>query len=140
MTATITSGDGQTRFREVASAEHGNHRGILDGAAALRTMAKAALACAARHSGCEVTMAKADSIEFVRTIPAGCTMDVRAQIVFQGLSSMTVIVELAPDGAGENEQAAYISGRFMVVAVDADGLPARIKDTTLSRPLQDRAG
>jgi acyl-CoA hydrolase len=71
-------------------------------------------------------MAKADNIEFLRPIRIGSIIDVRAQIVFQGRSSMTVIVEILPDRPGTEEVTAAITGRFMLVAVDSDGVPMLI--------------
>ena len=128
-TSTIASERSEARFLEVVSPERANSFGTLDGAAALFTMAQTALQCATHHARCPVAMAKADSIEFVRAILAGSTIDVRARVVFQGLSSMTVIVEIAPHNPGAQDETAYISGRFMIVAVDASGIPVRIPDT-----------
>ena len=118
----ITSGQGQASFREIALPEQADHRGALHGARALQMMGRAALACAARHAGGPVVMAKADAIEFARPVPAGARVDVRARIVFQGRSSMTVTVEIAPAPTA----APAITGRFMMVAVDGDGRPVPI--------------
>src|SRR5690606_15263967 len=63
---------------------------------------KAAFVCASRHARCAVVMAKADSIEFARPIRIGAIIDIRANVVFQGQSSMTVVVEIvAEDPAGQ---------------------------------------
>jgi len=97
-------------------------RGALHGSEALHMMGEAAFACAARHAGCAVTMARADAIAFVRPLPAGARPAIRAHIVFQGRSSMTVIVEIAPGP----DAAPAITGRFMMVAVDGDGRPVAI--------------
>jgi acyl-CoA hydrolase len=116
----------EARLLEVVLPEHADRHGALNGADALQLMGKAASVCATRHADCAVVMAKADQIEFVRPIRAGSTLDVRARVVFQGQSSMTVIVEMAPDAPGAQEEPAYVSGRFMMVAVNAEGIPIPI--------------
>ena len=122
----VTSGSGEMRFLEIVLPEQANHYGTLYGPNALRLMGKAAFACAARHARCAVVMAKADSIEFRRPIAIGSIVAVKAQVVFQGRSSMTVTVEIAPDPADDPESTPAISGRFMMVAVDPDGVPIPI--------------
>lgn len=122
----ITSDQAEDRFLEVILSEQANHYGMLYGANALQTMGKAAFVCATRHARCAVVMAKADSIEFIRPIRIGSIIDVRAQVIFQGRSSMTVIVEIVPDHPGVQEARAAITGRFMMVAVDGDGVPIPI--------------
>ena len=125
-TSAITLAQSEARLLEVVLPEHADNHGTLNGANALYTMSKAAFACATQHAHGPIVMAKADSIELVRPIRVGCTIDVRARVVFQGQSSMTVIVEMTPDGPIASEKSAYISGRFMMVAVDANGIPMPI--------------
>lgn len=122
----ITSEQAEARFLEVVLPEQANHYGTLYGANALQMMGKAAFVCATRHARCPVVMAKADSIEFVRPIRIGSIIDIRAQVVFQGRSSMTVVVEIVPDYPGAPETTPSIAGRFMMVAVDRDGVPMPI--------------
>ena len=122
----MTLTQSEARLLEIVLPEHADDHGTLNGANALYTMSKAAFVCATRHAHGPVMMAKADSIELVRPIRVGCTVDVRARVVFQGQSSMTVIVEMAPDSTDAPAETAYISGRFMMVAVDAKGVPTRI--------------
>ena len=122
----ITSDQAEARFLEVVLPEQANHYGTLYGANALQIMGKAAFVCASRHARCAVVMAKADSIEFIRPIRIGAIIDIRANVVFQGRTSMTVIVEVVADHPAGPSSAPSISGRFMMVAVDADGVPMPI--------------
>lgn len=122
----IISGQDRARFLEIILPEQANHYGTLYGANALHMMGKGAFVCATRHARCAVVMAKADHMEFVRPIRIGSIVDVRAEVVFQGRSSMTVIVEIAPDRCAEEERTPAVTGRFMMVAVDSDGLPIPI--------------
>ena len=121
-----------TRSVDVVLPEQVDHGGVLHGASALQMMSRAAYACAAQHAVSPVIMAKADNIEFVRAVPAGSTVEVLARIVFQGHSSMTVIVKIID---GKRDPDACISGRFMMVAVDDAGLPVPIssEDTQFSK-------
>jgi acyl-CoA hydrolase len=126
----ITLGNSEAHLLEVVLADQADCSGTLNGASALYMMGKAALLCAAQHSGCTVKIAKADSIEFVCPIRIGSTVGVRARVVFQGISTMTVIVEMTPDASDEQEDPSNISGRFLMVAVDTDGIPICIPSST----------
>jgi acyl-CoA hydrolase len=126
----ITSASSETHLIEGVLADQADCIGMLNGASALYMMGKAALRCAAEHSGCSVKLAKADSIEFVRPIRIGSTVDIRARVVFQGLSTMTIIVEMTPDALDEQEDPSNISGRFLLVAVDTGGIPICMPSST----------
>lgn len=122
----ITSSKSEAHSLEVAIPEQANHCGTLCGPDALRMMGTAAAVCATRHACCAVVMAKADSIEFNTPIGVDAIVEIRAKIVFQGRSSMTVIVEILPALPAAREGPPSISGRFMMVAVDGDGVPIPI--------------
>lgn len=126
----VASDLGQTRFLEVVLPEQANHYGTLYGANALQLMGKAAFVCATRHARCPVVMAKADSIEFLRPVRLGSVIELRARIAFQGQSSMTVLVDILPEQSGARETSPAISGRFMMVAVDDNGIPVPISLST----------
>ncbi|CAH1659639.1 Thioesterase superfamily protein [Hyphomicrobiales bacterium] len=119
----------EARFLEVVLPEQANHYGTLYGANALHIMGKAAFICATRHARCAVVMAKAETIEFVRPIRIGSIIDIRARIVEQGRSSMTVVVDILPDNPDAPEATPSVTGRFMMVAVDDDGAPMLIPPT-----------
>ncbi|WP_026381739.1 acyl-CoA thioesterase [Afifella pfennigii] len=120
------SPQGEARFLEMILPQHGGHAGTLCAADALQIMARAASVCASRHARCAVITAKADEIDFLRSIRVGSVVEVRARIVFQGRSSMTVIVEIVPDDPGKREHVPSMTGRFMMLAVDSDGTPIPI--------------
>ncbi len=119
-------GQGHASLLEVVLPEQASHCGTLHGADALHMMGKAAFVCATRHARGPVVMAKADGIEFFRPIPLGANVEVRAHVAFQGRSSMTVVVEIAPQHPGGEARRPAIAGRFMMVAVDGDGRPVPI--------------
>ena len=122
----IIAEHGRVSLLEVVLPEQANHYGTLYGANALHMMGKAAFVCATRHARCPVVMAKADGIEFSRPIPLGSIIEIRAHVAFQGRSSMTVIVEIVPEDSTGKDAAPAVTGRFMMVAVDAGGRPVAI--------------
>lgn len=133
----ITSDQAEARFLEVVLPEQANHYGTLYGATALQIMGKAAFVCATRHARCAVVMAKADSIEFTKPIRIGAIIDVRANVVFQGRSSMTVVVEIVAEDPAGQAGTPSISGRFLMVAVDDDGVPMPIPPHEDQLPAED---
>jgi acyl-CoA hydrolase len=116
----------EVRLVELVVPEHTNHYGTLYGVTALQFMGKAAFVCASRYARCAIVMAKADNIEFRKPVALGEIIEVQAQVVFQGRSSMTVIVEIAGEDATGKKEAPRVAGRFMMVAVDGVGKPIQI--------------
>jgi acyl-CoA hydrolase len=120
----------EVRLVELVVPEHANHYGTLYGVTALQLMGKAAFVCASRYARCAVVMAKADNIEFRKPVLLGEIIEIWAQVVFHGRSSMTVIVEIASEDASGKSESPRIVGRFMMVAVDATGAPIPIPGTS----------
>jgi acyl-CoA hydrolase len=123
MNLQATPQSAEARFLEVVLPEQANHYGTLYGANALQIMGKAAFVSATRHARCSVVMAKADSIEFRKPISIGAIIDVRATVVVQGKTSMTVLVEVVAENSTGGTRTPSISGRFVMVAIDRDGVP-----------------
>lgn len=100
-----------------------------DAGEACRRLVEIAFACAeARFRGQRFVLVKADGIELPLR-PGASSSPPHARIVFQGLSSITVAV--CDDGAKSQTR-----GHFMLLAVDADGLPVPIQSAVAeeSRP------
>lgn len=116
----------ETLLRERARPDQADSAGRLQGAEVLRMMAEAAHLCASRHARkAALVLARADGIELRRAARPGDLLLIRARIAFQGTSSLTVLVSIfienAPESGESADPAAF--GRFMMVAVDAAGLP-----------------
>jgi acyl-CoA hydrolase len=75
-------------------------------------------------------MAKADSIDILEPVQLGEIVDIRAKVVFHGQSSMTILVDVASGDSVTRQAPPRMRGRFMMVAVDAGGLPIPIPDGT----------
>jgi len=111
---------------ELVVPEHTNHYGTLYGATALQLMGKAAFICGSRYARCPIVMARADDIEFRKPVRLGEIVDLRAEVVRRGRSSMTVTVDLTVENASGEPDRPRITGRFLMVAVDDQGSPIPI--------------
>lgn len=114
----------ETWFTEAMPDPLGSEPASLRGPEMLRKLGEAAAACASRHAHCQVTMMKADNIELRRPPSAAGGVRVRARVAFSGRSSMTVLAEVVDAESPQAGPAA--GGRFMLVAVDGDGVPVPI--------------
>lgn len=107
----------QTQMVEMIFPEHANHYGTLFGGNALSLMAKAAFVAASRHAGCSVVMARSEQVDFTTPIRVGEILELSASVIRVGRTSLTVEVQ------GRASARPVLSGRFVMVAVDADGRP-----------------
>ncbi len=99
-----------------------NHHGTLYGVEALKLMGKAAYVCASRHSSHHMVMAHAGNIDFHHPVRLGEVISIQARLDGVGRSSMTIAVNVS-HCVSSNEAATAISGRFVMVAVDGEGVP-----------------
>ncbi|MDA7417311.1 acyl-CoA thioesterase [Xenophilus arseniciresistens] len=109
-----------------------NHHGTLFAGQGLQLMAKAAYLAARAHARRDIVMAGVKSVDFLRPVPVGHTLTLRAQVVRSGRASMTVRV-LGSSAAVAQPAQEVLQGEFELVAIDADGRPA-----TIQRDQQDK--
>lgn len=102
-----------------------NHHGTLFAGLGLQLMAKAAFMAARKLARREVVMAGASGIDFMRPIPVGRTLALRAWVSRVGRSSMTVCISGFAEAPGARREE-VIKGVFVMVAVDGQGRPAAI--------------
>lgn len=116
----------RTLLVEMIFPDAANHYGTLFGGNALALMAKAAFVAATRHAGAAVVMARSERVDFATPIRVGEMLELTAEVTRDGRSSMTVEVTgiVRPIGGAADRPA--LSGRFEMVAVDADGRPRPI--------------
>lgn len=113
----------ETRQIEMIFPEAANHYGTLFGGNALALMAKAAFVAATRHAGMSVVMARSERVDFATPIRVGEMLELVASVTRTGRSSMTVEVAGTAGAPGISPYRPVLSGRFEMVAVDADGRP-----------------
>ncbi|MDP1626667.1 acyl-CoA thioesterase [Parvibaculum sp.] len=117
---------GLTSFVEVVFPDAANHRDILFGGNALAMMGKAAFIAATRHCHQTVVMAASERIDFRAPVKVGAFADVTARIVMTGRSSICVEVELVAEEALSGERELSARGRFVMVAIGANGRPVAV--------------
>ncbi|MDM0114389.1 acyl-CoA thioesterase [Variovorax sp. J22R133] len=120
---------------EIVFPEHANHYGTLFGGNALLLMSKAAFLAARQYAKSDVVMARCSDAQFVSRVPVGSVLRLRAFVSRVGRSSMTVCVTGIAERLGE-EPGVALNGVFEMVAVDAQGKPARIPHTYLKKELE----
>jgi acyl-CoA hydrolase len=126
----------ETHFLEVVFPEQSNHYGTLFGGTALSLMGKAAFVAASRRARSAVVMAASEKTEFHRPVQVGQIVELFAEVVRVGASSMTVTVEVVAENLVSGQRTLAMKGRFEMVAVDEHGMPSPIQgidDACLTR-------
>lgn len=117
---------GRTCFVEMVFPEQANHYGTLFGGHALSLMGKAAFVAATRCARCAVVMATSEKVEFHQPIRVGEMVELTAEVVRVGRSSMTVAVEMVVEALVSGDRRIAVRGAFEMVAVDERGRPRAI--------------
>lgn len=116
----------ETRFLEMVFPEQSNHYGTLFGGTALSLMGKAAFVAASRRARRAVVMASSEKIDFHRPVQVGQIVELYAQVVRMGRSSMTVAVEMVAETLLSGQRTLAMRGSFEMVALDAAGRPTDV--------------
>lgn len=116
----------ETRFLEMVFPEQSNHYGTLFGGTALSLMGKAAFVAASRRARSNVVMAGTDKVEFHMPVQVGQVVELFAEVIRVGTSSMTVVVEVVAENLVSGQRTLAMKGRFEMVAVDERGAPVSI--------------
>ncbi len=116
----------ETRFLEMVFPEQSNHYGTLFGGTALSLMGKAAFVAASRRARRAVVMASSEKVDFHMPVQVGQIVELHAQVVRMGRTSMTVVVEMVAETLLSGQRSLAMRGSFEMVAVDATGRPAHL--------------
>jgi acyl-CoA hydrolase len=106
--------------------EQTNHYGTLFGGQALALMDKAAFIVASRYSRCAVVTASSEKCDFHVPVRQGQLIELCARVAATGRTSMTVEVELYSEDLLTGVRKLATRGRFLLVALDADGRPTPV--------------
>ena len=114
-------------FTEMVLPPLSNHYGTLFAGQALALMSKAAFVAASRRAGHDVVMARCSQVDFFAPIPQGRALELSAQVVRAGRTSMSVQVlgQMAPRNRSE-VASEVLRGLFEMVSVDANGRPVAL--------------
>lgn len=116
-----------TRLGRLVQPADANERGTLFGGEAMRFMDEAAGVAAIRYARGLVVTAHVDAIDFHAPVPIGVYLEASARVVAVGRTSMTVEVVLESEDRRTAARTVTTTGRFVMVAVDAEGRPRSVR-------------
>ena len=122
----------QVSLFEMVFPQQTNHYGTLFGGEALALMDKAAFIVASRYCRRTVVTASSERIDFAAPVHQGQLVELDAQIVATGRTSMIVEVELWAEELLTGERSLATRGRLVMVALDGDGKPTAVPAMTAS--------
>ncbi len=103
-----------------------NHYGTMFGGKVLDLMDRAAFLAATRFSNHSIVTASMEHIDFFVPVKQGHLVELIAEIVYTGRTSLTVRVDLFSENPIERSRTHASQGYFNMVAVDSDGKPVRV--------------
>ena len=116
----------EARLWEIVFPDHANHLGTLFGGQALAWMDKAAFVAATRYARRTVVTARSEQVDFHVPVRQGQLVELVARIGEVGRSSMQVEVELHTEDPHAGTRQLCTRGRFVMIALDANGKPAPV--------------
>jgi uncharacterized protein (TIGR00369 family) len=116
-----------TRLGRLVQPADANEHGTLFGGEAMRFMDEAAGVAAIRYAHGLVVTAHVDAIDFHAPVPIGVFLEASARVIAVGRTSMTVEVVLEAEDRMTANRTVTTSGRFVMVAVDAQGRPRQVR-------------
>ena len=124
----------EARMLEIVFPDHTNHLGTLFGGQALAWMDKAAFIAASRYARRTVVTARSEQVDFRLPIRQGQLVETIARVVGVGRTSMQVEVDVVSEDLLNGARELCTRGRFVMIALDADGQPAPVPALTGSPP------
>lgn len=116
----------EARMIEMVFPGETNHYGTLFGGQALALMDKAAFIVASRFARRTVVTASSERIDFHAPVQTGQLVELVSRIASTGRSSIVVDVELYCEDLLTGARALATQGRFVLVALDAEGKPTPV--------------
>ena len=111
---------------EMVFPDHTNHLGTLFGGQALAWMDKAAFVAASRYARRSVVTGRSEQVDFRVPVKQGQLVELVAQVVEVGTSSMQVDVDLWAEDLLSGDRRLCTRGRFVMIALDAHGTPCAV--------------
>ena len=120
------SDQSRTRITKLVFPHDTNPLGTLYGGTALHWMDEVAFLSATRYARRQVVTVSMDRVDFKVPIPQGSIVELLAEVVKVGRSSMTVRVCVLLEDALAGTQQLAIEGHLVMVAVDASMKPVAL--------------
>lgn len=108
-----------------------NHHDTLFGGTAMQWMDEVSFIAATRFSRQTIVTVSSDKIDFKHPVPAGTIIELTAQVVEVGRTSLKVEVNMLVESMYLDNQKNAITGYFTFVAVDEHKKPTAILPKTL---------
>jgi acyl-CoA hydrolase len=105
-----------------------NFGGKVHGGVVMKWIDEAGYACASRWARRYCVAAYVSGISFLRPIPVGHLVEVRARLVLTGRSSLHVVCEVASAPLAERELALTARCLIVFVALGEDGKPTAVPE------------
>lgn len=116
----------EVTFRFLAEPTDVNFGGKVHGGAVMKWIDQAGYACAAGWSGCYCVTVYVGGIQFERPIQVGQIVEVRAQVVHTGSTSIQVAVDVAARDATAAQAQRTTHCLMVFVAMDAERRPVAV--------------
>lgn len=107
-----------------------NHHDTLFGGTALQWMDEVSFIAATRFSRQRIVTVSSDKIDFKHPVPAGSIVELIAQVVEVGRTSLKVEVNMLLENLYQDGQENAITGYFTFVAIDENKKPTQILPKT----------
>lgn len=116
----------ETRIFKAVFPNTTNHYDTLFGGTALQLMDEVAFICATRFSRKKVVTISSDKVDFKLPIPAGTLVELVANVVHVGKTSIQVGIDIFVEEMYSQERYKAVHGTFTMVAVDDEKKPVSV--------------
>jgi acyl-CoA hydrolase len=121
----------KTTISKAVFPETTNHHDTLFGGTAMQWMDEVSFIAATRFSRQSIVTVSSDRIDFKHPVPAGTIVELTANIIEVGRTSLKVEVNMMVESMYLDNQKNAITGYFTFVAVDDNKKPTAILPKTL---------
>lgn len=120
----------ESRLVEIVYPENTNSQGTLFGGHALSLMDRLAFIVASRHTRLPIVTASSEKVEFRLPVKEGDLIDLVGHVTRVGRTSLVVSIDMYREGLLTGRRDLCTTGEFIMVAVDAEGQPTPIGETS----------
>ncbi len=128
----------EVEMAQVMLPSQANPAGFVHGGELMKLMDNAAGAVAVRHCRTNVVTGSVDDIRFFTPVRVGNLVIIHGKIVFTSRSSMTIQVEMETEELIAGKKFHALTAHFVMVALDAEGKPAKIPPLILNTEEEER--
>ena len=116
----------QTRVTKAIFPDTTNHHDTLFGGTALQWMDEISFIAATRFSRQNIVTVSSDKIDFKHPVPAGSVVELVANVIEVGRTSLKVQVDMYVESLYKDGSQKAITGSFSFVAIDENKKPTPI--------------